>query len=141
MHRLKPGVDIVYDILVAVTEARPQDEFARSILFQYLERGGLSKKQLQGLYGKAKKFTQVSPAKLATLEAIILKKPEKNKSELPENTPLYTKDDTAGHLIEQILSKYPSHLRVKFLQSKYNNNEPLSAAEIAELQRFSKLLK
>lgn len=141
MHRLKPGVDIVYDILVAVTEARPQDEFARSILFQYLERGGLSKKQLQGLYGKAKKFTQVSPAKLATLEAIILKKPEKNKSELPENTPLYTKDDTAGHLIEQILSKYPSHMRVKFLQSKYNNNEPLSAAEIAELQRFSKLLK
>lgn len=141
MHRLKPGVDIVYDILVAVTEARPQDEFARSILFQYLERGGLSKKQLQGLYGKAKKFAQVSPAKLATLEAIILKKPEKNKSELPENTPLYTKDDTAGHLIEQILSKYPSHLRVKFLQSKYNNNEPLSAAEIAELQRFSKLLK
>ena len=141
MHRLKPGVDIVYDILVAVTEARPQDEFARSILFQYLERGGLSKKQLQGLYGKAKKFTQVSPAKLATLEAIILKKPEKNKSELPENTPIYTKDDTAGHLIEQILSKYPSHMRVKFLQSKYNNNEPLSAAEIAELQRFSKLLK
>lgn len=141
MHRLKPGVDIVYDILVAVTEARPQDEFVRSILFQYLERGGLSKKQLQGLYGKAKKFTQVSPAKLATLEAIILKKPEKSKSELPENTPLYTKDDTAGHLIEQILSKYPSHMRVKFLQSKYSNNEPLSAAEIAELQRFSKLLK
>ncbi len=141
MRLLKPGVDVVYDILVAVTEARPQDEFARSILFQYLERGGLSKKQLQGLYGKAKKFTGVSPAKLATLEAIILKKPEKNKSPLPENTPFYTKDEVTGNLINQILSKYPSHIRVKFLKSKFDNNEPLSPAEVAEIQRFNKLLK
>ncbi len=141
MYRLKPGVDIVYDILQAVTEARPHDEFARSIMFQYIERGGLSKKQLQGLYGKAKKITGVSPAKLATLEAIILKKSEKNRSPLPANTPLYTKDEVTGDLINQILFKYPSHIRVKFLKSKFDNNEPLSAAEVAEIQRFSKLLK
>lgn len=141
MHRLKPGVDIVYDILQAVTEARPRDEFARSIMFQYIERGGLSKKQLQGLYGKAQKIAHISAAKLATLEAIILKKPEKTKSALPENTPLYTRDKTTGDLIEQILSKYPSHIRVKFLKSKFDNNELLTAAEVAEIQRFSKLLK
>lgn len=141
MHRLKPGVDIVYDILVAVTEAQPNNEFAQSILFQYQERGGLSKKQLQGLYGKAKRIGHIQAAKLATLEAIILKMPEKNKSELPENKPLYTKDEKVGDLIEQILAMYPSHIRVKFLKSRFDNNEPLSAAEVAELQRFSKLLK
>lgn len=140
MHRLKPG----WILFMTYWWPLPRPGLMMSLpgvfYFNTLNGEGLAK-TVAGFIWEGKKFTQVSPAKLATLEAIILKKPEKSKSELPENTPLYTKDDTAGHLIEQILSKYPSHIRVKFLQSKYNNNEPLSAAEIAELQRFSKLLK
>lgn len=141
MHRLKPGVDIVLDILKAVAEAQPQSEFAKSLLHQYQERGGLSKKQLQGLYGKAQKTKTIPTAKLATLEAIILRKHTKNRSELPETKPLYEKDISIGLMIESILNRFPSHKRVLFLKSKYNNNEVLSAAELAELKHFVKLLK
>lgn len=141
MNRLKPGLDVVLDILEAVAKAYPANTFAQSILRQYQERGGLSKKQLQGLYGKAQKLESVSPAKLATLEAIILKKSEKTKSELPAVSPLYEKDEATGELIQSILAKYPQHKRVLFLRSKYDNNEPLTAAEYSELQKFSRLLK
>ena len=79
MQRLKPGVDIVLDVLKAVAEAQPHSEFAQSILRQYQERGGLSKKQLEGLYGKAQKIKSIPPGKLATLEAIILKKHTKSR--------------------------------------------------------------
>lgn len=141
MQRLKPGVDIVLDILVAVAAAQPGSAFAQSILKQYQERGGLSKKQLQGLYGKAKNNGNIPAAKLATLEAIILRKSEKNKSELPLPAPLYIKNEAAGVLIESILAKYPHHKRVLFLKSKYDNNEVLSPSEVAELEKFNKLLK
>lgn len=141
MRRLRPDVDIILDLLQAVAAACPQNSFAQSILHQYQERGGLSKKQLQGLYGKAQKIPGISPAKLATLEAILLKKPEKTRSALPENKPLFEKDPLTGTLIRDILSRYPGHKRVLFLQSKYENNEPLTTAELADLQRFSKILK
>jgi hypothetical protein len=140
-NRLKPGVDIVLDILQAVAAAQPGNTFSQSILFQYQERGGLSKKQLQGLYGKAQRIKDIPPHKLATLEAIILKKPERTKSELPEATPLYTKDEEVGKMITSILSKYPEHKRVLFFQLKYDNNEVLTPAEIADLQKFIKALK
>ena len=55
MVRLNPDVDIVLDILKAVVEAQPLSSFAKSIHDQYIERGGLSKKQLEGLYNKALK--------------------------------------------------------------------------------------
>ena len=55
MQRLKQDVDIVLDILKAVLEAQPLSSFTQSLLFQYQERGGLSKKQLEGLYSKATK--------------------------------------------------------------------------------------
>jgi hypothetical protein len=71
MQRLKPDVDIVLDILKAVLEAQPLSSFTQSLLHQYQERGGLSKKQLQGLYGKAEKVKSIPAGKLATLEAII----------------------------------------------------------------------
>lgn len=87
-NRLKPGVDVVLDILKEVAAAFPENQFAQSIFVQYQERGGLSKKQLEGLYGKARKLTTIPVNKLATLEAIILRKKEKTKSVLPEATPL-----------------------------------------------------
>jgi hypothetical protein len=140
MQRLKPNVDIVKDILEAVLQAQPLSTFVQSLYYQYRERGGLSKKQLQGLFSKAQKIKTIPPAKLATLEAIILHKHSKHRSVLPESKPLYKKDEEAGKIISAILQKFPLHKRVLFLSLKYNNNEPLSVAEINELEKFSKLL-
>ena len=141
MSRLKPDVDVIKDILHAVLAVQPMSSFAKSLLHQYEERGGLSKKQLQGLYNKAVKIKTIPPNKLATLEAVILKKPMKFRSALPELKPLYEKDESSGKKIEAILSKYPQHKRALYLRSKYNNNEPLTPADIAELEKFVKLLK
>lgn len=141
MRRIRPDVDIVMDILKAVLEARPLDSFTQSLLKQYQERGGLSKKQLEGLYGKASKLDTLFTGKLATLEAIIMKMKGKQRSELPPVTPLYIRDEGTGKMIDAILAKYPTHKRVLFFQSKYTNDEPLSPVEIAELKRFDKLLK
>ena len=140
MRRIRPDVDIILDILEAVMLARPADDFVKSLHVQYQERGGLSKKQLQGLYGKASRLTGISPARLATLEAIILKKKSKERSPLPPPTPLYQKDEDTGRRINAILARYPAHKRVLFFQSRYENNQPLSPAELSELARFEKLL-
>lgn len=115
--------------------------FALSLLHQYQERGGLSKKQLEGLYGKALKIGTVPESKLATLEAIILRKSAKQRSDLPPTSPLYTKDEETGRMIETILGKYPQHKRVIFFKTKFDNNELLSTADKTELLRFSRLLK
>ena len=141
MNRIRPDVDIVLDILNAVLEARPDSAFTQSLLHQYQERGGLSKKQLQGLFSKAQRIGSIPPGKLATLEAIILKRPTRERSALPATTPLYEKDETVGKLISDILQKYPEHKRVLFLRSKYENNEILAPAEVSELQKFARLLK
>jgi len=141
MQRLKPDVDIVLDILKAVLEAQPLSSFTQSLLHQYQERGGLSKKQLQGLYGKAQKVKSIPAGKLATLEAIILKRPTRDKSPLPLAEPLYIRDEETGRMIKAILEKYPQHKRVLYYQSKYDNHEVLAAIEMAELQKFFKLLR
>lgn len=141
MKRLRPDVDIVLDILKEVAAAFPENNFTQSILFQYQERGGLSKKQLQGLYGKASKLKTIPANKLATLEAIILHKHIKERSSLPASSPLYVKDEETGKMIEAILARYPEHKRVLFLKSRYDNNETLGQAEKAELKKFSKLIK
>jgi hypothetical protein len=140
MRRIKPEVDIVLDILHAVVQAYPENFFAQSILYQYQERGGLSKKQLQGLYGKAQKVEGIPINKLATLEAIILRKHEKTKSDLPVATPLYNKDEEVGAMIDEILLKYPLHKRALFIKSKYDNNEVLTSTEISDLKAFVKLV-
>jgi hypothetical protein len=139
MNRLKPDVDVIKDILQAVLVAQPQSSFVQSLSVQYQERGSLSKKQLQGLYDKASRIKDIPVNKLATLEAVILKKPTKYRSSLPPSEPLFTKDNTAGKLIQAILAKYPQHKRVLFLKSKYDNNELISPSEMSELEKFSKL--
>ncbi|MFT3749421.1 MAG: hypothetical protein QM768_13930 [Agriterribacter sp.] len=141
LQRKKPDVDIISDILKAVLNARPDSTFVKSLSFQYEERGSLSKKQLEGLFHKASKVDTIPEHKLTTLEAIIKKKPTKFKSAPPKPTPLYTKDEAAGKMINAILAKYPQHKMVLFLKAKYDNNETFNASEIADLQRFSKLLK
>ena len=73
---------------------------------------------------------------------MINKMPTRFKTEAPQTTaPLYHKDASTGELITAILEKYPQHKAVLFLQSKYNNNQPLSSAELSDLKRFSQILK
>ncbi len=141
LQRKKPDVDIVSDILKAVLKARPDSTFVKSLAFQYEERGSLSKKQLEGLFHKASKIDAIPESKLTTLEAIIKKKPTKFKSPAPAATPLYNKDEATGKMISDILAKYPQHKMVLFLKAKYDNNETLNSAEMADLKRFSKLLQ
>jgi hypothetical protein len=49
MFRKKIDVDVVKDILEAARAAFPNSVFIQSLSQQYEERGGLSKKQLEGL--------------------------------------------------------------------------------------------
>ncbi|MEO8405389.1 MAG: hypothetical protein ABI480_12360 [Chitinophagaceae bacterium] len=141
MQRKKPDVDVIKDVLQAALVAYPASVFVQSLSHQYEERGGLSKKQLQGLLQKASKVTSISASKLATLEAEILKRPNRYKSVLPAPQPMYTKDETAGKMMEEILAKYPQHKRVLFFKTKYDNNETLSSTDMHELERFHKLLR
>lgn len=141
MQRKKPDVDIIMDVLQATLKAYPNSEFISSLSNQYQERGGLSKKQLEGLYFKAVKVESIPANKLATLEAEILKRPTRYKSSLPENKPLYEKDEAVGEQIVSILKKYPQHKRVLFFKTKFENNETLSSTELTELKKFHTLLK
>ena len=140
MDRKKPDVDVIKDVLQLTLAAYPSSTFIQSLTQQYMERGGLSKKQLEGLYKKAGNVNTIPAGKLATLEAVILKKPTRYKSPLPAPEPLYVKDEHTGKLINAILEKYPQHKRVLFLKIKYDNNEILSSSEMGDLERFHKLL-
>jgi hypothetical protein len=141
MQRKKPDVDVIKEVLNATQIAYPGSSFIQSLSFQYQERGGLSKKQLEGLYHKASAVTTMPPNWLATLEAEILKRPTRYKSTAPAVKPLYVKDENVEKMILAILEKYPQHKRVLFLKSKYDNNEQLSAIEISELEKFNKLVR
>ena len=136
----KPPLDIINMLLEDCIMAFPVSSFVISVYQQYQKRGWLSKKQLQGLYDKSSKINGVLPGRLAALESIIKKMPTRENSELPENTPLFEKDITAEKLMEEILAKYPQHKRVLFLKAKYDNNEVISPSEMAELNKFKKLL-
>ncbi|MDB5229306.1 MAG: hypothetical protein JWN76_111 [Chitinophagaceae bacterium] len=136
----KPGPDIVNDVLEDCLMAYPVSSFVISLYKQYRERGSLSKKQLQGLYGKASSIKEMSPGRLATLEAIIKKMRTKDKSAPSLPKPPDQKDETAGMMIEAILQKYPQHKRVLFLKAKYDHNELLTSADMDDLKRFQKLV-
>lgn len=139
-QKMKPGVDVVLDVLNETLAAAPASEFIKSLLFQYQERGGLSKKQLEGLHAKAIKAGTIGVGKLATLEAIILKKPTRYKS-VVSVAPVEPVVDTAvADTIHQILAKYPQHKRVLFYKTKFDNKETFSATEKEELEKFRKIL-
>lgn len=140
MQRKKADVDVTRDVLQLMLAARPDSAFIKSLAFQYEERGGLSKKQLEGLYQKAIKTGVIPEHKLATLEAIILRKPTRERAAASAPAPMFIKDEKTGAIIYSILEKYPQHKQVLFLKAKYENNELLSSAEITELKKFEKLL-
>src|SRR4028118_761335 len=113
MEKKRMDIDIVNEILEACILAYPVSSFVISLYKQYLERGSLSKKQLQGLFGKAQQIEDFPAGKLATLEARIKKMPTRYKSEAPTiNKPLYEKEETTGTWIEAVLGKYPQHKQV-----------------------------
>jgi predicted transcriptional regulator len=137
MIRKKPEFDVVNELLEQCILAYPVSSFVISLYKQYQERGSLSKKQLQGLFGKSSKIADIAPGKLATLEALINKMPTRDKSEVSHETkPLFEKDESTIKMIKEILAKYPQHKRVLFLQSKYENNEVFSPADITDLKRI-----
>jgi hypothetical protein len=137
----KPKLDIINILLEDCIMAFPVSSFVISIYQQYQRRGWLGKKQLQGLYDKASKITGVAPGKLAALESIIKRMPTREKSALPEPKPMFEKDEVAGKIIDEILTKYPAHKRVLFLKAKYDNNEVLTPADVSELKKFKQVLK
>lgn len=140
MHRIKPDLDIISDILKESLAAYPTSNFVESLLFQYQERGSLSKKQLEGLFRKAAQVKSLSPGKLATLEAIILRMPTREKAPAALSVKMPAKDLLLGIKLAEILAKYPQHKRVLFIQSKFGNNEAISTFEKSEIERFHKLL-
>ncbi len=140
MFKKKPDVDVIMDVLKETLAEYPASVFVQSLLHQYHERGGLSKKQLEGLHSKALKVKTIAPGKLATLEAIILKKPTRYHSPVPVPVQPFAKDERTGNMITAILEKYPQHKRVIFYKIKYDGNEILSPSEKSELERFFKLL-
>jgi hypothetical protein len=140
MNKRKDRIDSINEILEECILAYPVSSFIISLYKQYQQRGSLSKKQLQGLYGKASKIKDLPPGKLAAIEIIIKKMTTRHKAELPEAEPLFKKDEIAGQMISEILIRYPQHKRVLFLKSKYDNNELLTPADLADLKKFRQLL-
>jgi hypothetical protein len=140
MQKQKPRIDIVNELLEECIMTYPLSSFVISLYKQYLQRGSLSKKQLEGLYGKSSKIENISPGKLAGLEALIKKMPTRYKSEKPAPRPLYEKNENIAQLISAILAKYPQHKRVLFLKAKYENNEPFSNQDISDLKKMEQLI-
>ena len=141
MLKKKNDIDIIDKVLDACYIAYPDSIFIQSLMHQYEERGSLSKKQLEGAFQKASKVKDIPVSWLATMEATILKMPNRYKSPVVAAVPeKSTQDEEAGNIITEILAKYPAHKRVVFFQAKYQSKEALSPVEIAELQKFKKLL-
>jgi hypothetical protein len=142
MHRINPDLDIISYIIEEVRRAKPDDVFTKSIQIQYMERGSLSKKQLEGLQGKALKIPGIHPGRMATLEAIIKKKLTKERAAatvaVVNKTP--ETDEAAGQMIDSILEKYPGHKRVLLFRANYLKNKILPPADKLELEKFYKLL-
>lgn len=134
------AVNILLDILTKMKEVHPSSVFINSLHQQYCNRGGLSKKQLEGLLDKAQRTPEIPTAKIATLEAIILKKPTRERAKPSISAAPPPKDETLGLLLQEILEKYPQHKRVLFIHSKYSKNEAITSLEAEEVKKFHKLL-
>jgi 3-hydroxyacyl-CoA dehydrogenase len=134
------AVNVVLDILSKMKEVYPDSSFINSLYNQQCNKGGLSKKQLEGLLDKALRTQAITQAQTATLQAIILKKPTRERSKPGISAAAPPKNEKAGKLMEDILIKYPHHKRILFLKSRYDKNENITPQEYAEIERFFKLL-
>lgn len=139
MNKPANELDIILDILLRSHEAKPSSAFISSLLNQYRERGSLSKKQLEGLHQKASGIKSIPTARLATLEAIILRKPTRYRS-TATRTPVQNNDDGTACKVLDILKKFPQHKRVTYFKMKLDKNSPLNIQERNELEKFHKLI-
>lgn len=138
---LKTGVDVIKDVLEAANAHYKASPFLQSLQQQYEASGFLTKKQLEGLAAKAQKIATLPAGKLATLQAIIQKMPNRYKSDIPAAVvPVFEKNIPIKVAIAAILNKYPQHRQVLLLKAKYDTNTPLSKTETADLERFYKHL-
>ena len=140
MNKIKPSLDIIMDVLKETLLIYPTSKFVNSLHYQYQERGNLSRKQLEDLHKKAGNVPSISAGKLATLEAIILKKPIKYKSSVTAPKSFSSGDELFNKLLSEILIKYPLHKRVLFIKLKFDNKEAITVVEKNEIERFHKLL-
>lgn len=141
MLRNSNDIDIILDILKKSVDAHPGSVFLNSLHKQYQERGSLSKKQLEGLHAKAQKIASISPGKLATLQAIILRKPNRYRSTVSITKPDAKQEDVeTRQMVSLILDKFPQHKRVLYFRMKLDKQEALLAVEKEELKKFNKLL-
>lgn len=134
------SINVILDILSKMKEVHPTSTFVNSLYQQYCNRGGLSKKQLEGLLDKVQKTPEIPQGKAATLQAIILKKPTRERGAPTIVAAPPQKDESLGKLMQEILNKFPLHKRVLFINSKYIKNEAITVLEIEEIKKFHKLL-
>ena len=137
---MKRNVDVIRDLLNAVLNVQPVSYFFRSLLYQYNSKGRLSKRQLQILRENVDKIEMIQPQKIVTLDAILLERPTRYKSEKPALKPTYIKNQELEGKINSILEKYPKHKRVLFYKAKYDNNVIFTSSEESELSKFVDLL-
>lgn len=139
MKDKKPAVDVLNEVLEDSLLAYPLSSLLISLYQQYNRRGFLTKKQILALHKKASGIPGFSVARLATLEAIARKMPNRFKSELPVEVEK-PKDTSAKDLLVKILSQYPQHKRVLYLQTRLESEGALHPKEVEELKKFEKLL-
>lgn len=136
----EPALDIVLKVLEAAHAARPNAVFISSLLQQYRLRGGLSKKQMEGLYAKASKIESIPASQLATLQAIILKKTTRHKSEVTTGsipTPNINLENLK-RMLDLILKKFPGHKQALLLHQKINAGYTLNISETEDIKRWYK---
>ncbi len=137
-------IDVIEKLLTLCYEHNKDALFIMSLMHQYEERGSLSKKQLEGLLLKAQKIKEIPAHQIAAVEAIVLKMPTRDKTPINKsaaaNDPIKESIGLALVKVDQILMLYPAHKQVQLFRFKLNNNQPLSAQEQTELDKFSRLL-
>lgn len=133
-------MDIILQILEESIKQKPASSFLKSLHQQYCERGGLSKKQLEGLHHKISAIPDLPTAWAATLEAIIKKKPTRYKSDINLTPPPLPTFETEKKDVEEMLSRFPAHKRLLLFRDILSHNEILSQSEITEIAKFKKIL-
>ncbi|MGC8751581.1 hypothetical protein [Hydrotalea sp.] len=143
-HPNKKAVDVIEKILDACYQYNPDALFILSLMHQYEARGSLSKKQLMGLHQKASNVPDLPQHWLSTLQAIILKMPERHK--IANEIPVLSANNTTNPyeefltIIASILQKYPQHKGALLLQTKCNLKQLLTNEEKSQLKQWQKLL-
>lgn len=134
-------IDVIDKLLNACYQHNKDALFVMSLMYQYEERGSLSRKQLEGLLHKARKFEEIPVGLIAAVEAIVLRMPVRQKSETPilKDTP-QTLFQVQEKLVNEILACYPTHRQVLIYRQKLSLKQELDNTEFATLQRFHKKL-